>query len=354
MSFNPNNYKVLAGMHNGKQVLWIQFPKNVVLSEQLKSVCKPKWSASEKCWYVWDIDAHRQIFGIVAKSIGKEALNKIDEINMPAMKKLVDELRLKGYSSNTIKTYSTEFAQLLYVLKTTPVDTLTEERLRSYFLYCIEKLKISDNHLHSRINAIKFYFEKVLKHPEMFFDIPRPKKPSILPKVLSKNDILKIFDATDNIKHKLMLQLSYGMGLRVSEIVNLKIADIDSSRMQVLVEHAKGKKDRYVNLPETVLPLLRDYYKEYKPKEYLFEGQYGKYSTRSVQLVFKKALNDARIKKKIGIHGLRHSYATHLLEYGTDISYIQKLLGHNDIKTTLGYTHVSKVQIKNVKSPLDL
>jgi site-specific recombinase XerD len=151
-----------------------------------------------------------------------------------------------------------------------------------------------------------------------------------------------------------MLKICYGAGLRVSEIVNLKITDIDSKNMQLFIEKAKGKKDRYVNLPESILEQLRAYYKEYKPKEYLFEGQYGgKYSARSAQKVFQNAMEKAKINKSVGIHGLRHSFATHLLEAGTDIRFIQELLGHKDIKTTLLYTHVTNNSIKNIKSPLD-
>lgn len=188
----------------------------------------------------------------------------------------------------------------------------------------------------------------------MFFDIPRPKKQLILPKTLSVQEIKRLFRVTKNPKHLLMLKLCYGMGLRVSEIVNLKVSDIDSDRMQVLIQRAKGKKDRYVNLPKSVLESLREYYKIYKPKEYLFKGQYGgAYAKRSAQAVFKEAMQKAKINKQIGIHGLRHSYATHLLEMGTDISLIQKLLGHNNLKTTLLYTHVSDKNLAKVKSPLD-
>ena len=144
------------------------------------------------------------------------------------------------------------------------------------------------------------------------------------------------------------------MGLRVSEVVNIKITDIDSENMQVFIEKAKGKKDRYANLPQTILLELRNYYKQYKPEKYLFEGQYGgTYSVRSVQKVFKDALKKAKINKDIGIHGLRHSFATHLLDNGTDVKFIQELLGHNDIKTTLRYLHVSEQSLKKVKSPLD-
>ncbi|MCL2045638.1 MAG: tyrosine-type recombinase/integrase [Oscillospiraceae bacterium] len=189
---------------------------------------------------------------------------------------------------------------------------------------------------------------------KFFIDLPRPKMPSQLPKHISVRDVKKLFDAVSNPKHSLMLKLCYGMGLRVSEIVNLKVTDIDSGNMQVLLEQAKGKKDRYVNLPESILDELRSYYKEYKPKKYLFEGQNGgQYSIRSVQNVFKTAMNKAKINKDVGIHGLRHSFAAHLLENGTDISYIQSLLGHSNIKTTLRYTKAVQKNVKHVKSPLD-
>ncbi|HMN33633.1 MAG TPA: tyrosine-type recombinase/integrase, partial [Chitinophagaceae bacterium] len=228
------------------------------------------------------------------------------------------------------------------------------ERLQSYFLYCHNELKLSENQIHSRMNAIKFYFEQVLHKPKMFFDIPRPKKPLLLPKSLNTDEVKRLFAVTENLKHRLILQLCYGMGLRVSEIVNLKIADIDSHDMKVRIHRGKGKKDRFVNLPITVLEDLRIYYQEYSPKDYLFEGQYGgQYGVRSAQMVFKEAMKKAKIKKQIGIHGLRHSYATHLLEFGTDITFIQKLLGHNSIKTTQIYTQVTDRSISNVGSPLD-
>jgi len=171
---------------------------------------------------------------------------------------------------------------------------------------------------------------------------------------LDRSDIKKLFEKTDNLKHRMMLKMCYGMGLRVSEVVALKIERIDSKRMQVLVQQSKGKKDRYVNLPESSLTELREYFKEYKPKEYLFEGILGgQYSIRSIQAVCQAAMKRAHINKRIGIHSLRHSYATHLMEQGTNINFIQKLLGHNDIKTTMIYTHVSDTNIANVKSPLD-
>ena len=282
-------------------------------------------------------------------------LTNIHPVNHSAVFKLVESLKLKGYSDNTIKTYQNEFGQFLVALKNNSVEECSSEKIRSYMLYCYEHLRLTENTLHSRINALKFYFEQVLHRDKMFFkEIPRPKKHLQLPKTIHASDIKKMFDVTTNLKHNTMLKLCYGMGLRLSEIINIKITDIDSQNMQVFIARSKGKKDRYVNLPQSILEQLRDYYKEFRPQKYLFEGQNGgQYAKRSLQNVFKNALRKAGINKEVGIHSLRHSYATHLLEQGTDIRFIQELLGHRDIKTTLIYTNVSNDSIRNIKSPLD-
>lgn len=355
MVFDVKNYSIEPGVHKGKNVIWIAFPYNQQLINDLKQNTTAQWSQSHKKWYVPDNAHYRKLFGLEPVFVGDSVMKNIHPNNLPALSRLVEQLKLKAYSPNTIKTYASEFAQLLQTLKTHPVDELSPEKLRSYFLYCIEKLKLSENVIHSRLNAVKFYFEQVLRKEKFFMDIPRPKKPSTLPKMLSMHDIKKMFTAMENnAKHLLILKLCYGMGLRVSEIVNLKPEDIDTHRMQVLIRQSKGKKDRYVHLPESVLELLRKYYREYQPKEYLFEGQYGgQYSVRSCQAVFKNALNKANIHKKIGIHGLRHSYATHLIEQGTDMRFVQELLGHANIKTTMIYTHLTDISKSKIKSPLD-
>lgn len=355
MNFNPANYSFEYGTHNNKKVIWIVFPYNESLIAHLKLHTTAKWSQTNKKWYVPNNTHFRNMFQLTSPIIGDAVMVKIHPVNQPALQRLIEHLKLKAYSPNTIKTYAAEFSQLLQTIQSFPVDQLSPENIRAYILYCIENLKLSNNLIHSRLNAIKLYFEQVLHREKFFIDIPRPQKASSLPKVLSIYDIKKMFTAVDhNLKHLLMLKLCYGMGLRVSEIVQLKVSDIDSKRMQVLIQHAKGKKDRYVNLPESVLDLLRQYYIAYRPKVYLFEGQNGgQYSVRSCQQVFKNALDRARIKKKVGIHGLRHSYATHLLEAGTDMSFIQKLLGHKDLKTTAVYAHVSNKLLSKVQSPLD-
>ncbi|WP_310557181.1 tyrosine-type recombinase/integrase [Flavobacterium sp.] len=342
------------GIHREQNVIFLCFDYDKETVKEIKSWTGCQWSQSNRCWYVPDVVAYRIRFGLEIPSYESSFLSKICMVNRPAFGRFVETLQLKGYSPNTLRTYMNEFGQLLFSLKNNSVNHCDSERIRSYMLYCINDLRLTENTLHSRLNAIKFYFEKVLGKENFFIDIPRPKKHSQLPKVIAVGDLKRLFDLTANLKHNTLLKLSYGMGLRVSEIVNLKVCDIDSKTMQVFVERAKGKKDRYVNLPESILLQLRAYFVEYKPKEFLFEGQYGgKYSARSAQQIFKDALLKAGIRKSVGIHSLRHSFATHLLDNGTDVRFIQELLGHKDIRTTLLYTNVSDGSLRKIKSPLD-
>lgn len=352
--FNAQIFSFFFGSHHHKNVIWIKFPYSIDNKNMLKKIVNAKWSQSQKCWYVYDILQNRKKLGLNENVVGKEIFSKIHANNLEAFENFQKILKLKAYSKNTIRTYTVEFAQLLVAIKKHRADELSPEKLQSYFLYCINELQLSENYLHSRMNAIKFYYEQVLRREKMFINIPRPKKPQLLPKSLNTDEVKKIINNTENIKHRLVIKLCYGMGLRVSEIVNLKIEDIDSKNMQVFIGRAKGKKDRMVNLPKSILDELREYYKIYKPKIYLFEGvENEQYSVRSAQNVFKNAMKKSGIFKTVGIHSLRHSYATHLLQYGTDISLIQKLMGHNDIKTTLVYTNVTNKHISNVESPLD-
>jgi integrase/recombinase XerD len=347
--------KYEPSVHNGKDVIFIRFEKNDQLNTRVKKLVGVKWSQSNKAWYVPDNTAYRSKFGIKQKETTTEKFSQIDSLNKQAFIRYTETLKLKSYSLNTIKTYQNEFAQLLYFLKDSSVNEQDSETIRAYFIYCTEELKLSENTLHSRINAVKFYFEKVLNREKFFFTIPRPKKPFLLPNVLAINQIEKLFSKIHNLKHKTMLYLAYSAGLRISEVVNLKIADIHSDRMVINVKGAKGKKDRTVGLSEGILVLLRKYYISYKPAIWLFEGQYKTepYSTRSLQQIFNRAKKEARVLQSVTFHSLRHSYATHLHERGTDIKLIQELLGHNDIKTTLRYTHVSTQKIETIKSPFD-
>lgn len=281
----------------------------------------------------------------------------ISEHNLTQLEQLIQTLILKSYSQSTINTYKNEFVAFLQTLKNIKANEFTTNRVKDYLFYCHNVLQLSENTIHSRMNALKFYYEQVLNYDKFFWNIPRPKKPLQLPKVLNEIELRNLFNALKNKKHKAMLFTAYSAGLRVSEVANLKIADIDSNRMQIFVERAKGKKDRYVTLSPILLDILRSYIKNYKPKprEYLFESEQTNlgYPARTIQQVFTNAKKIAGIKKDIGIHCLRHSFATHLLEKGTDIKFIKDLLGHFDIKTTERYLHVSKKSLVNIISPLD-
>ena len=347
------NWSAKIISHKGEKRIAVYFEKNKDLIERIKKLEGSRWSQSLKVWHLPVTTEHIIRFKL-QNDEAKPIAFKISDQNFIELNRFIQQIHLKGYSASTLKTYKNEFIIYLQYLKNKEVITCRPDDVKSYLFYCIKEQKISESSVHSRINAIKFYFEKVLFLKDFFIEIPRPKKVSKLPKVFAKSDVKKLFDVTTNLKHNTMLKLCYGLGLRVSEIVNLKICDIDSKNMQVFIERAKGKKDRYANLPETILAQLRTYFIEYKPKKYLFEGQRGdKYSIRSAQQVFKTALERSKINKELGIHSLRHSFATHLLEQGTDIRFIQELLGHKDIRTTLLYTHVSDKNIRKIISPLD-
>jgi integrase/recombinase XerD len=278
----------------------------------------------------------------------------LSPFNQESLDKFIKTLQLKAYSSSTIKTYRIEFLKLLYLLQDRRIDSLGTNHIKSYMLWLITKRGYGESHANTAINAIKFYFEQVLLQPRIVLDLPRPKKPLLLPSVLGKRSISKIISGTMNIKHRCMLMLAYSAGLRVSEITALKISDINSDRMCIYIRRAKGKKDRVVTLSDVLLVELRKYFQQYRPTINLFEGMSGgSYSVRSLQQVFKDAKEKAGIRLPGGIHSLRHSYATHLLEAGTDIRFIQELLGHNSITTTCRYTHVSVRHISQIRSPLD-
>jgi len=276
-------------------------------------------------------------------------------LNSALLRDMLQLLQLKSYSKSTQRTYMGEMEQFLQHIKKHSAESFTVQRLKDYLQYCYSTLKLTENTIHSRMNAMKFYYEQVLKRDKFFWEIPRPKKRTILPKVISEEKIIKALFGVENIKHKTILVTAYSAGLRVSEVISLKITDIDSDRMQIAIRGAKGKKDRMATLSLYALQLLREYVTLYKPKSYLFEGQYKEthYSSRSAQTIFNNAITGLNLPESISFHSLRHSYATHLLENGTDIKYIQDLLGHNDIKTTLRYTHVSIKALAKIESPLD-
>lgn len=264
-------------------------------------------------------------------------------------------LRSIRYSGNTIKTYSEALKSFLDYFEEKSISDINNDDIILYNNEYILKNNLSSSFQNQIVNSIKLYFRTIQDTHIDFDKIHRPKKEKLLPNVLSKEEIKAILEAHSNIKHKAMLSLIYSCGLRRSELLNLKPTDIDSKRNIVIIRQSKGKKDRITPLSPKILELLRIYYKLYKPKFWLFEGQElgTLYSEQSLQKVLKTALQKAKISKPVTLHWLRHSYATHLLECGTDLRYIQELLGHNSSKTTEIYTHVSTKNIQQIKSPFD-
>jgi integrase/recombinase XerD len=263
----------------------------------------------------------------------------------------IKELR---YSESTYKTYKNALEDYLNFHANKDIEKLNEEDIQSFLRHLVMERKVSTSYQNQAINAIKFYYERVLGGQRKTYFIDRPKKEKALPVVLSEEEVISIFKNCNNLKHKAILMLIYSAGLRISEAINVKIKDIDSNRMQIRIEQSKGKKDRYTLLSHKTLSILREYYKEYKPKEYLFEGQFSnQYSARSIQAFFRQICSKAGITKEVTVHSLRHSFATHLLENGTNLRYIQSLLGHSSSKITEVYTHITTKGFENLKSPID-
>lgn len=272
----------------------------------------------------------------------------------PAPEEYLAKLEYKRYSINTARTYISCFEKFINHFAEYELIEINENDIQEY-LNMMARSGVSSSQLNQILNSVKFYYEVVKEMPNRFYSIDRPMKEERLPKVLSANEVFDIINATTNIKHRCVISLLYSAGLRRQELLNLQLEDIDSNRMMIKVRKGKGSKDRYTILSEKMLNDLREYFKAYKPQKYLFEGaKVGeRYSPVSVQKILQKATDRAGINKRVTPHMLRHSFATHLLEAGTDLRYIQALLGHNSSKTTEIYTRVSFSNIQNLKSPLD-
>jgi len=344
------NWKAKTLLHKGSPRIAIYFEKNAALIARIKTFEDARWSASNKYWHLPDTEANRLHFNLpLAHTLvpNAEGITSIETFKR--------YLLSKRYSPNTINTYSEALKSFLTFCNTKAIKDITNEDVILYNNDYILKHNLSSSYQNQIVNAIKLYF-KIVKETAIDIDkIHRPKREKTLPNVLSKEEVLKIIDSTENLKHKTLLALIYSAGLRISEALNMRPKDIDSVRMLIHVKNAKGKKDRYTLLSEKVLQLLREYYTIYKPKDYLFEGQFGgMYSSRSAQVILKQVAEKAGIKKPITLHTLRHSFATHLLESGTDLRYIQDLLGHSSPKTTMIYTHVTNDSLKKIKNPFDV
>ena len=268
--------------------------------------------------------------------------------------KMTMDLELRGYSPKTKEYYIRNVSKFAQYFNKSP-ELLGENEIREYLHYCITERHLSEGTVNTIHGSLKFLYTVTLGRAWNGIQTPRMKEGRKLPVVLSQCEIKELFDATKNLKHKAILMTIYGGGLRVSEAAQLKLVDIDSKNFQIIVRQGKGKKDRYTLLAETNLELLREYWKKYQPKTFLFSGKdpINPISTRTIQKVIVDSTKKAGIKKDVTVHTLRHSFATHLVEAGTDIVYIQRLLGHTNINTTTIYLHLRRLDLINIKSPLD-
>jgi integrase/recombinase XerD len=345
--------------------LKVSFQYNSRLVKSIKKVEGRKWKADKEYWIIPNdedsINGLKRVFAnedidwgeLSGLQIMEPRASKISDLSS-GIELLKRQLTLKGYSEKTKKSYIGHVKRFLDFASIEP-EALEKEDVKKYIYHLLNERQNSHTFANQALSAIKLYYEHILKKERLLYDLPRPKKEKKLPVILSQREVLSILNSVDNIKHKSILYLTYSSGLRVGEVVRLKINDIDSDRMLIHIRQGKGRKDRYTILSATALNVLKEYVHITKPKDWLFPG--GKNNSflteRSVQKVFASACKKANIRKGVTVHSLRHSFATHLLENGIDLRYIQELLGHSSSKTTEIYTHVTQANLCRIKSPLD-
>ncbi|MDA9339612.1 site-specific integrase [Polaribacter sp.] len=351
--------------HKKASQFLLRFDYNNYLIDSVRKIEMVKWSKTLKSWYLKDSKENLVLIKNTFKNITKVDVSKVSKKelfkrNLNAnQKKLLNNfyLYLKGkrYSQSTIQTYTFFLADFVSFTAKTPLEELCNRDVEHF----IEKVFIERNYSISSqrqfISALKVF---ILFYPTTHINnltLSRPRKSKKLPNILSQEEILEIIRCTQNLKHRAIIALIYSCGLRISELINLKLVDFHTERKQLIVKNGKGRKDRYVSLADCFLPLLSNYCYSYKPKTYFVEGQIGeKYSSESVRQFLRRSCLKAKIVKTVTPHTLRHSYATHLLENGVDIRYIQSLLGHAKPETTMIYTHVKRKDLMEIQNPLDI
>ncbi len=369
--------------HHGQPVIGLLFDYHAALIQRVKSLPGAAWSNSRRFWYI-PAEQFRlnEVFNALsplayldysalkdektanseppAAKEAKQMVSKTNRQDLPneSLRKL-DEfqrwLTHKRYSNSTIKTYVGALTGFLRFTHPRQLNELSNKDMVNYVNDYIVANKLSFTYQNQAINAVKLFFREVMQSRIEVDKLERPRREHKLPNVLSKQEVKAILEAPSNFKHKTMLSLIYACGLRRSELLNLKPAHVDSKRGLLIIRNAKGRKDRVAPISEKMVGMLREYYKSYRPVTWLFEGQNEdeQYSEQSLQSVLKQAVAKAGVKKPVTLHWLRHSYATHLLEAGTDLRYIQELLGHKSSKTTEIYTHVTDKSLQKIKSPFD-
>ncbi|PCI99035.1 MAG: recombinase [Flavobacteriales bacterium] len=355
----------------------IKFYPDKIVQTVVKGLPEVKWSKEFNMAYITNTKKNLDLifndfrgvawinsgifFNKKSNSKGNESnsLLHYEQRNLPSNyrvcpKEYIRKLELKQYALSTCNTYINLFEVFINYFKKWELTQIDEEQIRGY-LQKLVRNGSSHSHINQVINSIKFYYEVVLEMPNRFYSIERPIKKETLPKVISLEEVGELIKHTNNIKHRCIVSLLYSAGLRRGELINLKLTDIDSRRMVVNIINGKGGKDRLTILSQSVLEELREYFKVWQPETYLFEGIKGKqYSGTSISKIINGACKRAKLKRKITPHTLRHSFATHLLEAGTDIRYIQTLLGHSSTQTTEIYTQVAINNIKIIKSPIEM
>lgn len=352
--------------HRGEIQFLLKFNYNESLISIAKQILKAKWSKSNSAWYLPNTPANLRAIYAAYKykaDINTPFLNNkkgpIKDNELITAKQNIPDayiklLKRRRYSENTIKVYSSFFQDFLDFLKIKPLEFATEDDIRAYQDYLIEKRKVAISTQNQAINAIKFYYEKVLGEEKKNYYIERPRKQKQLPKVLSENQIMAILRQTHNYKHKYIISLMYSAGLRIGEVIGLRKIDIIIEKNLIFVRGGKGKRDRTTMFANNLKLLHERYIKEHKPNYWLFEGpNRTQYSSSSIAATVKKISKQSGIEQHVTPHMFRHSFATHLLEKGVGLRYIQNILGHNSSKTTEIYTHVSDLSLAKIKSPLD-
>jgi len=326
----------------------VRIPRDARWISRIKTYDGAQWDSELRAWLLPDTPEHRKAFKL-------ELEVQLSNIHVQRIDSFALWLRSKRYSANTVKVYTECMRVFLKFYNDRDATELTDTDVIRFNNDYILANKLSSSYQNQAVNAIKLFYG-VLEHKRMDLQlVHRPKKEKLLPNVLSKEEVQQLLKALKNRKHVAMLALIYACGLRRGEVLKLLPTDIDAKRGVLIIRQAKGRKDRIAPLPEMIVDMLRGYYKEYRPSKWLFEGQQPgePYSERSIELVFKKALRQSGVKRPATLHWLRHSYATHLLEGGTDLRYIQELLGHKSSKTTEIYTHVSTRNLQSIRSPIE-
>jgi len=336
---------------------------NFAIRKKVKALNGSFWHQDQKLWSVLNTIKHRaELIKIIGNdyNIAEEPMTKVvakPTLNEPeheALLALEKVLILKRYSDSTVRSYKNMFCVFLGAFSYKPLLQVTTEDIQDFIHKLISTHKISASYQNQLINAIKAYYEHVLGQERTFYKINRPKKEISLPNVLSKSEVKNIINAPNNLKHKTILTLIYSAGLRISEAINLRVVDIHSKEGFIFIKSSKGKKDRKTILAKSLLPLLRKYYKKYRPSYWLFEGQTGgKYSVTSIRSVFRKAVEITGSNPWATVHTLRHSFATHCIENNVNMRHLQIMLGHSSSKTTEVYTRTVDINNKKITSPLD-